>query len=262
MIELHATSAWITTFAAVLARVAAFVIAAPILGQNVIPARVRLLLIVAIAASLVSVAPAPALDAGRAPLSVAFGLVLEALVGALLGFVARLVFDAVSFAAEAISISMGLGSASLFDPMLGQQGSVLTLLEGQVAVALFVALDGHHVLFEVLGRSLQAVPLLTPHIGPGLAWGLVQVVTTTAAAGLALAAPVLTTLLLFQTGLAVLTRAVPSLGSFASMGFLATVAVGLLLLQATHSHWLQAVAGLIDLTGRQMNAAFGALATP
>lgn len=262
MIELHASTAWITTFAAVLARVGAFVLAAPILGQNVIPARIRLMLVLAIGGCLVSIAPPVTLDAGRAPLSVAFGLVLEVFVGGLLGLVARLVFDAVSFAAEALSISMGLGSASLFDPMLGQQGSVLTLFEGQVAVALFVAMDGHHLLFEVLGRSLDSVPLLTPHIGPGLAWGLLQVVATTTSAGLALAAPVLTMLLLFQTGLAVLTRAVPSLGSFASMGFLATVGVGLVMLQATHDHWLATVAGLVDLTGRQVNAAFGALTAP
>ena len=251
MIVFHDAGRWLTTYVAVLARVAAFVTAAPVIGQGSVPVRVRALW------ALAPIAPPAQFDVETAPLAVARGLVLEIAVGALLGLVARLVFDAVTLGAEAMSLSMGLGASSLFDPMLGEHGSVLAVLQGQVALALFLALDGHHHLLRVLGRSFETVPLLAPQLGPGVAMGVLHVVSTITSSGLALAAPVL--VLLFQTGLAVVSRAVPTLGSFAGMGFVGTVAIGLLLVGQSLTHWLSTVGQLVLLTQQNLDAAFSAL---
>jgi len=259
VIVFHDAGRWLTTYVAVLARVAAFVTAAPVIGQGSVPVRVRALWALALTVALAPIAPPAQFDVETAPLAVARGLVLEIAVGALLGLVARLVFDAVTLGAEAMSLSMGLGASSLFDPMLGEHGSVLAVLQGQVALALFLALDGHHHLLRVLGRSFETVPLLAPQLGPGVAMGVLHVVSTITSSGLALAAPVLVLVLLFQTGLAVVSRAVPTLGSFAGMGFVGTVAIGLLLVGQSLTHWLSTVGQLVLLTQQNLDAAFSAL---
>ena len=117
-------NAWVVAFFFPLARVLALLAAAPPFNNPALPARVRLALGLAITIGIAPVLPRmPALD----PASGAGMLLLaqELIIGTAMGFAMRLVFSAVDMAGNIVSLEMGLGFASAYDPQTAGQTAVV-----------------------------------------------------------------------------------------------------------------------------------------
>lgn len=88
-----------------------------------------------------------------------FSFLSELMIGFISGLSLFLVFAALQLAGEQISFVMGFTMASVIDPQTGVSmplvGQVFTLL----ALVLFLAFDGHHLLILFYHKSLQHIPL-------------------------------------------------------------------------------------------------------
>ena len=205
-------------------RVGAAFVAAPVFGAVSVPLPVRITLSGAIGLLVLnsqSIAAPPAVFALATFLAVA----AEALVGLALGFVLQIAFAAPLVASEVIGTSMGIGFANAVDPQNGQSspaiGQFLTIL----LTLLFLSVDGHLILVDLIVRSYTAMP-------PGEAWMAVGRLKNIAMfggyaflAGLLLALPVGFLLLCLNLIVGMLSRSAPALNLFA-VGLPASLAVG------------------------------------
>ncbi|RDE05907.1 flagellar biosynthetic protein FliR [Sphingomonas aracearum] len=217
---------WALVF--VMVRIGAAFIAAPVFGAMTMPVIVRVSLSGAIGVLVLgthSIVPPAQIFALTTFLSVA----AEALVGFALGFVLQIAFAAPMVASELIGTSMGIGFASAIDPQNGRSTPALGQFFSMLITLLFLAVNGHLVLVELIVKSYDALP-------PGAAWlGVDQVKNIalfggyTFLAGLLLALPVGFLLLCLNLIVGMISRAAPSLNLFA-VGMPASLAVGVVAL--------------------------------
>jgi flagellar biosynthetic protein FliR len=212
----------------VMVRIGAAFVAAPVFGAVGVPVQLRVLLAAAIGVLVLNNSPV------TAPSAVfAFGTFLqvaqEALVGLALGFILQIAFAGPLVASEAISSTMGLGFATSIDPQRGAPTPAIGQFLMLMMTLLFLAVDGHLVLVDLVVRSYAVLP-------PGEAWLSAAKLQNIAlfggyafAAGLLLALPVGFILLGINLVVGMLSRSAPALNLFA-VGLPASLSVGLVAL--------------------------------
>ncbi|TKR22279.1 flagellar biosynthetic protein FliR [Cellulomonas hominis] len=196
-------------------RFAAFLLIAPPFAHRGIPNTVKAMLSVGMALAVL-----PRLDLVSTTSTGQFvgDLVLEAVVGAALGFLVSLVFSAVQAAGNLIDLFGGFQLAQAFDPQNMTSGAQFSRLYNMTCLVLLFVSGAYQLLLGGLARSFDAVP---PGTGLDLA-AMGQAVTTGLSgmflAALQIAGPLLVVLFLTDVGLGLLTRVSPALNAFA-MGF-------------------------------------------
>ncbi len=196
-------------------RIAAFLLLAPPFSSKAVPGQVKALLAVGLAMAI-----QPRLGAtsttGTGPFLL--DLLVQAVVGAGLGFLVLVVFSAVESAGALIDLFGGFQMSTAFDPLSLMNGATFARLYQSLAIALLVVSGGHEVVLAGLVRSFDAVPLGTSPNPASLAHGASQGLTTMVVAALQIAGPLLVVLFLADVGLGLLTRVAPALNAFA-LGF-------------------------------------------
>jgi flagellar biosynthetic protein FliR len=217
-------NAWVVAFLFPLARVLALLSAAPPFNNPALPTRIRLILGLAITFAIApGLPPMPSLDPGSGA-----GLLLLAqqlVVGLAMGFAMRLVFTAVDMAGNLISLQMGLGFASAYDPQTAGQTAVISEFLGLLALLVFMAINGHLMVIATLAHSFTVLPVGASSPQANAWWSLASAGAVVFSSGLLLALPVLVALMISNLALAVLSRAAPQLNLMA-IGFPLTIALG------------------------------------
>ena len=132
--------AWIGSFMWPLFRIMGFMLAAPVLGSNFLPQRVRLILAVALALIVApTLPPMPAVEG----VSVSAMLIVaqQVLIGVALGFFLQIVFQIFVLLGQLIAMQMGLGFASMVDPANGINVAILSTFYMMFVTILFVSFD-------------------------------------------------------------------------------------------------------------------------
>jgi flagellar biosynthetic protein FliR len=225
-IELAALIHWLSGMFWALGRVGGFCMTAPIFNATVMPARIRAALIIVLTLVLSPLAPT------QTDLFSASGvatMVVQWLIGASIGFVLQLVFQAVSYGGILIGQSMGLGFAELISPTSNTSVPVLGQFYMVMASLLFLAMDGHLQVVELLAESFRGVPPGMTGIDSHALWALVMAGGDLFAGALRVALPAMTALLLVNIGFAATSRASPAMNLFA-VGFPISICMGFIAL--------------------------------
>jgi len=213
----------------IFARVGSILMLIPALGEQVIPARMRLTFALVLSAALYPlVSPTlPALSGDM--LQVLVVLLHEIAIGLILGGITRLVTLAASIAGSAIAYQIGLSGALGADPSNGGvQGVIISSFLVMLGTALIFATDLHHVALMAIRDSYM---IFSP-TGPIMFGDAAQVaIGATASAfviGVQMSAPFLVLGLVFYLGMGLLGRMMPQLQVFFVI-MPATIWVGLAL---------------------------------
>lgn len=235
---------WIGEFVWPFMRIGAMLMVMPVFGGQLVPARVRVLMAVVLAAVMVPVIPpVPVVD----PLSaeaVAIA-VQQMLIGLVMGFMLQLVFSALVIGGHAIAMSMGLGFASMVDPQNGVNVPVIGQYYVTLATLLFLALDGHLVLISVLAESFHQLPIAAHGLSRDVFWTLANWGTRMFAGGILIAVPALIALMLTNIAFGVVSRAAPQLNVF-GVGFPVTLTFGFVVIYLTLSNLLPQFQALLN----------------
>ncbi|HBY58826.1 MAG TPA: hypothetical protein DEH78_03330 [Solibacterales bacterium] len=198
---------WLLLFGLVFARLATAINLAPFLGGQNVPAQVRVGLSAVIAVLLMPSLPAAQ---GVGPILALALLVKEALTGALIGFLAQIVFWGIEMAGALIDNQRGMNQISLYTPQLAGNTSLLGMLQVQAAVALLFTFDGHLYYVRALADSFQTIPATElPRFtaqGFGMAQFLLRATADLFVVALRLSAPVLLALFLVDVCFGVFNR--------------------------------------------------------
>ena len=153
---------------------------------------------------------------------------IEVFIGIMMGFTLQIVTAAFTVGGSFISNSMGLSFANIVDPAMGNV-PVISQFFILLATLIFLAMNGHLMLMQVLIGSFIAVPIGNyPDLSGwfDILWLWTPQVFI---AGVALGLPVVIALLVINMGLGIVTRAAPAMNIF-SIGFPALLAGGLIFL--------------------------------
>lgn len=229
-LELPALGAWIGGYLLVLFRIGGFFLVAPVFGTQLVPARVRTGLAVLVTVLIVPMLPPLA---PQDPLSVAMAVTIikQLLIGLALGFTMQVFFQAIVFGAQVIAMQMALGFASMVDPANGINVTVLAQYFLLMLTLVFLATNGHLVMFEVMLESFRYLPIAGSWDWSGASWSIAGWGSWLFMSGLLLALPAVTALLIVNIAFGVMTRAAPQLNVF-SLGFPLALLLGLVIVWA------------------------------
>ena len=212
-------------------RPGAALLAAPMFGSTSVPLQVRIILSLAVGIPSAAAAGIVVPVAGVISVPGLLMILGEVVLGLSLGFALQIGFAAALVAGEAIGNAMGLGFASMQDPMSGHSSTAVGQLLNMLGTALFLSTGGHLALIDIIISSFRTMP-------PGASWvtadalrGLVDFGGLMFAAGISVALPVSFALIMVQIVMGTITRSAPALNLFA-VGIPATVLAGVLLLAA------------------------------
>jgi len=140
-----------------------------------------------------------------------------------------MVFSIMLFAGQSIAYSMGLGFASMVDPATGVQTPVIAQLFVIVSSLLFLAVDGHLLLIEMLVQSFHSLPVAVVGFDKAGLWQMIAWSSQIFAGGVLLALPIMTVLLFINISFGVASKAAPQLQLF-GVGFPITILLGMVLI--------------------------------
>ncbi|MEA2080871.1 MAG: flagellar biosynthetic protein FliR [Pseudomonadota bacterium] len=235
---------WIGSLVWPFTRIAAMLAIAPIFGARMVPQRARLAIALLLTWIVLPLLPeVPALD----PLSLSGALVTaqQLIIGLAIGFSLQLVFATLVIAGQSIAMGMGLGFAQMVDPQNGVNVPVIGQYYVVVATLLFLALNGHLALIQVLVDSFQSLPVgvdaLTREDFRGIAyWGVRMF-----ADAIMVALPAVASILLVNLAFGVVSRSAPQLNVF-GVGFPVTLTLGFVVLVFAVANLLPQMQHLID----------------
>lgn len=211
-------------------RVSAMVTAAPVFGTRSVPVKIKIMTALAITSVLVPILPVPEVDV-FSPLAILI-ILQQILIGLILGFSVQLVFSAVITGGQIVAMQMGLGFSLMVDPQNGSQSPVLSQFYILLVMLVYLAINGHLLLVEVLAESFRTMPISAQGL---VANDFMQVVRwggNIFAGGLAIALPAIASLLVVNITFGVMTRSAPQLNIFA-IGFPITILIGFALVMVT-----------------------------
>ncbi len=235
-ISLLQIEALVTSFLWPLFRIASFLMVIPLIGSQLVPMRIRMGLGLLLTLLLVPVLPEmPRFD----------GLTLQAwivvaqqvLIGTVLGFMIQVMFQVMVLGGQLIAQQMGLGFASMTDPANGVSVVMLGQFYLTLVMVLFVTMNGHLVMIDILARSFEVIPVSMEGLPRASLWKVAGAGTWMFAAALLMALPAVTSLLVVNFAFGIMTRAAPQLNIFA-IGFPFTMLMGMLIVWANLGSFL------------------------
>ena len=163
----------------------------------------------------------------------AIGAVLQQVgIGLAIGFSVRVVFAAVELAGQVVGFQMGLGFATFFDPSLGSQSGAVPKFFGQMAMFLFVVMNGHLMVIMAVIKSFEAFPVDQNFLMALQKMKLHELGADLFASGLWIALPMIGMLMFANLALGIVSRVAPQMNIYA-VGFPITLTVGLIGMAAT-----------------------------
>ncbi len=211
-------------------RIAALFSIVPVLGSSDVPVRVRVGLALLVTLLIVpTLGPSPQVD----PLTSSglFITLQQMVIGLAMGLMILLVFNAVTLAGENIAITMGLGFALQNDPQNGVQVPTVSHFYVIFATLLFLALDGHFAVLNLVANSFITIPV-GASLGADSIWHLLNWAAILFKGALAIALPTLAAMLAVNMVMGVITRSAPQMNLF-SIGFPITMTVGFIAMHLT-----------------------------
>jgi len=205
-----------------MARVGGLCLTAPVFGDAVVPRRIRLAIALMLAVVLAPLAPTT-VDLMSADGTAT--MVSQLLLGAAIGFVLKLAFEAVSLGGQLVGQSMSLGFAETVDPRGGGSSPVLSQFYLLMVTLLFLAMNGHLQLISLLADSFHTLPPGQAVIDANSLHVVVAFAAHLFGGAVRVALPAMTSLLMVNIGFAAISRAAPSMNLFA-VGFPITVTLG------------------------------------
>jgi flagellar biosynthetic protein FliR len=198
----------------VFARIGAAVMLLPGLGEQEVPATIRLSLGLALVALLL---PGLAPDLPPAPPEGAEAVRLvtqEVVVGLWLGGLARIVSLALAMAGQLVATLIGLQGMMVFDPELGAQGTALGRAFGLLTTVLVLTSGLYAIALRALVESYALLPGGAPLAGGVAAEGMAAAGAASLELGLRLAAPFVIAAVVLNLGLGLLARLAPQVQTF------------------------------------------------
>jgi flagellar biosynthetic protein FliR len=213
----------------VLARISAFVMAAPFFGYSSIPTRVKAAISVWLSVVVINAVPAVSLSY-EGVLGFSVLILKEAVAGAVLGLMCNMCFYILGFAGQLMDMEMGLSMANMFDPTTNVQVTVTGNIYNYILMLMLVVTNTHYYIIRAITDSFTYFKVGEAVVRTeALKNIMVDFMANYFLIAVRIVLPVFCCMLLINVILGVLTKAAPQMNMFA-VGIQIKVIVGMILL--------------------------------
>ena len=171
----------------------------------------------------------------------------EVLIGVVLGFVTRLFFFAVSIAGEIVSVSMGLGQAQVFNPMMESMSNAMEQFYTVIATLVFLSMNGHHQMIMGIAESFTSTPVAQLSFQYASMAEIVLKIQSFLIIGVKIAAPVMISMIIIQLGMALLSKVVPQINVIFTSASI-TALIGFFIIFISLPLLVMQMSGLMDFS--------------
>jgi flagellar biosynthetic protein FliR len=206
-------NAFLIVFGLALARISSAISLTPFLGGRAVSGNAKIGLSI-----LLTLLVVPGLKVGTpeghiSPLLFFALLLKEAMIGLTIGIFSQFIFNAVQMAGALVDTARGMDQPGLFAPQLGSNASTVAQLKLQMALVVFLAVNGHLLFIRSLALSFEQIPMrgFAHFENPGGADRAVALSAQILAISLQLAAPVIIVLFLVDVCFAVIAKVAPQM---------------------------------------------------
>ena len=214
-------------FLLVVVRVMGMFSTVPFFGGGEVPPTVRVGLTISISAIVFPLVETfmPSIP----PDALSYGLLIinEALVGMVIGFVTSAIFAAFQLAGQFLSIPMGFGIVEVLDPLAQIQVPVISQMLVIAAFAIFIGVNGHHLLVRAVVESFSIIPVINLLSLRRMSDVLGFLFQRSFLIGLRIAMPIMGIIFLTDLSLGLLAKAAPQANVF-FIGFPLKIFLGLI----------------------------------
>lgn len=158
-----------------------------------------------------------------------FTVIGEFIVGLTIGFLSSLVFSAIQMAGQLLDMQIGFGVVNIIDPQSGHQVPLVGNFKYMLALIIFLATNGHHVLLSALFTSFKLIPVTGVIFKTALTTFVVNMVGGTFVIALKISLPILISIVITDVALGILARTMPQMNIFV-VGVPGKILVGLFVL--------------------------------
>lgn len=150
----------VLAFVIALTRILALTMTAPVLSRSDIPSVVKIGFAMAITLTLY-----PQISdssQGLMPTNIWYLAVIifrEIVIGSIIGYLASLLFDAITTMAQVVGVQMSQSAANVFDPSTRSSLNPAGIFYSTTTLIMFLMLNGHHTLLAILAKSFNIFPL-------------------------------------------------------------------------------------------------------
>ena len=250
------TAAQFQTFFLIFVRVSTMLFVFPIFSAPQIPIQTRFGLGALLSFLLLRTVPTLAPFTNLLALTIA--ILAQIALGAIVGYIASLVFAGIQFAGELVDLEIGYAIANVISPTTQQQITIIGEFELALATLVFLATNSHLLLIAGIAGSFNLVPLPYIHIDPSLAGNVVAILASSFDIVFKIAAPAAIALFVTNISLALMARVAPQMNVFV-VGFPIQVTVGLITLAASLPLLATVGPQLFDQLSRQMDTVMRSL---
>jgi flagellar biosynthetic protein FliR len=235
-------------------RILAWFSIVPPFSSKAVPSMAKVVLSLGLAFA-VTPAISGAIPTGFAELAV--NVVTQVLIGAGMGFITYLLFQAIATAGSLIDLFGGFALAQGFDPLGLTMNTIFGKFHQMLATMLLFASGGHLLVIGGLLKTFEFLPLgQSPHVA-GPTDMLVTAFGMFFTTAVQIALPMIAVLFIADLGLALLTKVAPQLNAINVM-FPAKIGLTLLLVGLSFPVLPEAMSRLIDLANQATSTIAGA----
>lgn len=253
------SEAQVVMFGLILLRMISFVVSSVVFGSGNISVPVKILLALVLSmVVLPSIHLAPA-DSLRMVEDVVLLSAREVLIGLSLGFLTRLFFFTIGMTGELVSVSIGLGQAQIFNPMMGSNSNTVEQFYNTLATLIFFAANGHHLLISAIAQSYELVPLAQMKLNVGPYAEIATFAEEMMIMAIKMCAPILGAVMITNIAMGVLGRAVPQINVLVT-SMPVTLMLGFVLMFLCIPLLVTEMNGILDVTHTKMMLVMKALA--
>jgi len=141
-------------------------------------------------------------------------------------------FSAVQLSGQIFGMQVGFGIVNVMDPLSETQISLLGQFVFLVAILLFMALDGHHILVKIVASSYSVLPMGAFSFTEPLGMEVTKWLTKAFIIAYKIGLPMIFTLLLISVLMGIIARTVPQMNVFI-VGLPLKIFVGLFMMGST-----------------------------
>lgn len=203
------------------------IITIPILGDRIVPFRIKAGLSLLITLLIFPFVQTAAWRLSADVFSLVFRMAGEIMIGVMIGFIGRLIFDGIQLAGQLIGFQMGFSIVNVIDPVNNEQVSIIAQFQYLIAMLVFLIMNGHHIFLYAIAESFRIIPPLGFHFSGELMQLVVVFVKNMLDVAIKTGAPIIAVLLFTSVGMGLIARTVPQINIFI-VGFPLQIAIGLI----------------------------------
>jgi len=238
-------------FLLIVMRVAFILFMMPLLGASNVPVIVKAGLTLTVSLTLLPVVQIhPSLFPSE-PFQFVFFMIVECLIGFILGLTVKMLFAAIQLAGEFVGFQMGLAMAQVVDPQSGVGATLIAQFYYFLALLIFLSVNGHHWFFKALVQSFRLLPPGEIYLREGLFGYVVSLSTKMFVLGIKISAPVMAILILAEVAMGLVAKMVPQINILIT-SFPITIGLGMIFIGLSLELLVPYLRNLFDETGKEM----------